>query len=398
MEKEWIKEGVEEGTGRKGEEEGIGVYVHVPFCRSKCFYCGFYSVAAMGWREVYRRAVVREIGERGGWAGSRRARTLYVGGGTPSCLTREELEEVVGTLEGAFAFEEGAERTIEANPEDLTRERLRDFRELGFNRLSVGVQSFADERLKGINRRHTGRQAEEGVRRAAEAGFEDVGVDLMLGLPGQTAEEVRRDLETVAGLPVTHLSVYMLSVDPGTVLEKMAERGAFVPEGEEVMAERYREVCRWAREAGFEHYEISNFARGGRYSRHNTGYWEGRRYVGFGPAAHSYDGRRRVWNAGNVKRYAEAVERGERWWEGEVLGERELYDEFIMTGLRTTWGIDEGVAARRWGQWWEEARKRVEDYAGRGLLERAGGRLRMTEEGWLVADMVMADLFAGEEG
>ena len=373
---------------------GIGIYAHVPFCRSKCFYCGFYSVAAMGWKGECVGGMEREIALRSGYLPTRRAETLYFGGGTPSCLEREELERLVVALERQYAFAEGAERTIEVNPEDLTESRLLAFQELGFNRLSVGVQSFSDERLRQVNRRHTGRQAVAGVRLAAEMGFKNIGVDLMIGLPGQTEEELERDLETVGRLPVTHLSVYMLSIDAGTVFERMVARGEFRLEDEEVTAARYATVCRRAAEMGFEHYEVSNFARGGRYSRHNMAYWQGRPYVGFGPSAHSYDGRSRHWNVANVRRYVEGVERGEGWFEREVLGEDDLYNEFVMTGLRTKWGIDAGEAEKRFGRQWERAQGRLASYVASGDVERVGNRLRLTEAGWLVSDMVMADLFA----
>ena len=373
---------------------GIGVYVHVPFCRSKCFYCGFYSVAAMGWRGDYVKGVEREIALRGGYLPERKAETLYFGGGTPSCLERGELEGLVGALERQYAFVEGAERTIEVNPEDLTEEKLAVFRELGFNRLSVGVQSFSDERLRQVNRRHSGLQAAEWVRLAAEMGFGNIGVDLMIGLPGQTEVELERDLERVGELPVAHLSVYMLSIDAGTVFEKMVERGEFQLEDEEVTAARYALVCRRAAEMGFEHYEVSNFARDGRYSQHNVAYWQGRTYVGFGPSAHSYDGCSRQWNVANVRRYVEGVEREEGWFEREVLGEDDLYNEFVMTGLRTKWGIDTEEAERRFGRQWERVQGRVASYEASGDVERVGSRLRLTEAGWLVSDMVMADLFA----
>ncbi|MDY4042608.1 MAG: radical SAM family heme chaperone HemW [Marinifilaceae bacterium] len=379
------------------ENKGMGIYVHVPFCRAKCFYCGFYSVAAPGWKADYVEAVTREIAMRGDYLPTRESGTLYLGGGTPSCLERKELERIVEALERHYTFAADAERTIEANPEDLTGERPRWFRELGFNRLSVGVQSFSDERLRQINRRHTGRQAMEGIRRAAEAGFDNIGMDLIIGLPGQTEGEVMADLETVAALPVTHLSVYMLSVDPGTVFEKRVERGEFRPEDEEVTAERYREVCRRAREMGFEHYEISNFARDGRYSRHNTGYWQQRPYVGFGPSAHSYDGLSRQWNTANVRRYVEALGRGELPFEREVLTPVDMYNEFVMTGLRTRWGIDPGEAERRFGACWRQAAPRVASYLASGDLELVSGRLRLTEAGCLVSDMVMSDLFAAGE-
>lgn len=383
-----------QGKRLKRKVMGIGVYAHVPFCRRKCFYCGFYSVAVMGWRERYVRALEREVAMRGEYLPTQEAETLYVGGGTPSCLEGEELGRIVGALERQYAFVEGAERTIEVNPEDLTEEKLDVFRRLGFNRLSVGVQSFSDERLRQVNRRHTGRQAAEGVRRAAGMGFDNIGVDLMIGLPGQTEEELERDLEQAGGLPVTHLSVYMLSVDEGTVFERMVARGEFRLEDEEVTARRYALVCRRAAEMGFEHYEVSNFARGGRHSQHNAAYWQGRPYVGFGPSAHSYDGRSRQWNTANVRRYAEALERGELLFEREALSEKDLYNEFVMTGLRTKWGIDTGEAERRFGRLWEQAQGRVESYVSSGDVERVGGRLRLTEAGWLVSDMVMADLFA----
>jgi oxygen-independent coproporphyrinogen III oxidase len=223
------------------------------------------------------------------YLGTSEVKTLYFGGGTPSWLSMDELTDIVTTLEMNFALNCVAERTIEANPEDITRDKLKGWRALGFNRLSIGIQSFNDEVLKRINRTHTAQDALRSVEWAADSGFENIGIDLILGLPGYTRLHLQHDLEIVNHLPITHLSVYLLSIDSNTVFEKLMQKGRFQPQTDDELADQYLWVSDYLKSIGFEHYEISNFAKNSKYSLHNTSYWQQQKYVGFGPAAHSFD-------------------------------------------------------------------------------------------------------------
>ena len=371
----------------------MGIYVHVPFCRSKCFYCGFYSVASLTLKEAYLGAIEREIILRRGYLPRQEMNTLYFGGGTPSYLERGELERIIRKLEENYSFIPGMERTIELNPEDLMPEKLQGIKDLGFNRLSIGVQSFSDEQLKRINRTHSACQAIDGIALAAGMGFDNISMDLIIGLPGQTEEELLGDVEKASCLPIEHLSVYMLSIDPNTVFEHMVKRGEFRLEDEEVIAGRYQRVCERLKELGFEHYEISNFARNGKYSRHNTSYWQQRPYIGFGPSAHSYDLHSRQWNTANLKTYIDHLNEGTLSFEKEELKPVDLYNEYVMTGLRTMWGVEKQKLEGDYTMFWEQVRDQVLKYESSGDLVEEGGRWKISETGWVISDAILSDLF-----
>lgn len=371
----------------------MGIYLHVPFCRSKCFYCGFYSVATLSGEEAYLQALDREMHDRAGYLHDRPQESLYLGGGTPSLLSTGALARLLEPMEGIWHFAPGAERTLEANPEDLTREQVDAWRALGFNRLSIGIQSLSDARLKALNRRHTAAQALEGVLLAADAGFERISVDLMIGLPDQTTGEVERELERLLALPVTHLSVYMLSIDPGTVFEVRVNRREMSLPDEERLREMYLLVSDRLSAAGFDHYEISNFARAGHYARHNTAYWRQEPYLGLGPAAHSYDGVSRRWNTAHLKRYTEGVLSGTGYHEQEQLTPADLYNEYVMTGLRTRWGVEQSVLESRFSPFLEKSRMEWKRALDAGWLICQGDRIRMEREGWLLSDRIFSDLF-----
>jgi len=371
----------------------MGVYVHVPFCRRKCFYCGFYSVASLVLKKAYLEAITREMVLRRGYLEEVPAETLYLGGGTPSCLELPELEVLVNALEGEYSFARDAERTIEMNPEDLTREKLLGLRALGFNRVSVGVQSFSDERLKQVNRGHTGGEAVRGIERAAGVGFENISMDLIIGLPGQTEAEVRAEVEQACRLPVQHVSVYMLSVDPGTVFAYRQRRGELPLVEDDRVAAYFQLTCEILKEHGFTRYEISNFARNGKYSRHNTAYWRQQPYIGLGPSAHSYDLDSRQWNVSQLRVYVEHLRQGKLAYEWETLDERDLYNEYVMTNLRTMWGVEETVLWQRYGACFRQAYPFWQRYLERGELVRAGSRIRVSEAGWLISDAIFSDLF-----
>lgn len=371
----------------------MGIYVHIPFCRSKCHYCGFYSVASPRLKEDYLLALKQEIRQRREYLGAGVAETLYFGGGTPSVLSLEEVRGLVEVLESQYDISPSAERTIEVNPEDITGEQLAGWRSLGFNRLSVGVQSFSDDLLKSINRRHLSADALKGIRMAAEAGFETISADLIIGLPGQTEKQLMNDLEYVVDLPVNHLSLYLLSIEPGTVFEVWAGKGKLAVPDDESFVRQFKLLTSFLKKNGFDQYEISNFSKNGHYSRHNTAYWQQKSYVGFGAAAHSYDGVSRQWNIAHIKRYIEAVSGGTTYFEKEELSLSEQYNEYIMTGLRTRWGVDRAILQSRYERYFQQSGQLWEQYIRRGLLVHEGNTIRMTPDAWLISDNILSDLF-----
>lgn len=375
----------------------MGIYVHIPFCRSKCYYCGFYSMASNRLKEGFIRALCREMELRKDYLPQREAATLYFGGGTPSSLSLADTGILVERLEQIWHFKPEAERTIEMNPEDMQAEKLKGLKQLGFNRISVGVQSFHDDILEKINRRHTARQAEEGIELAFKTGFENIGLDLIIGLPGQTREMLVRDIAQATRLPVSHISVYMLSIDPGSVLEQQYHKGRFLPEEEEVVAAEYEETVERLKEAGFRHYEISNFARDGKYSVHNASYWQQKPYIGLGPSAHSYDLKSRQWNISNLKSYIDNLDRGILSFEREELSGIDRYNEYLMTNLRTHWGIGLVELKEHFGFGYAAFVRRMEEYIREGWAVRKGDRLCLTEKGWLISDKIFSELFLTED-
>ena len=370
-----------------------GIYVHIPFCRSKCYYCGFYSVASFSLKESYIAALCREMELRADYLPERRADTLYFGGGTPSCLSEGEVEVIVGNIRKIWHLPGDAECTIEVNPEDVTPGKLACWKNVGFNRLSIGVQSFDDEVLKRINRRHSARQAMEAVEAARKAGFDNVGVDLIIGLPGVGQKDLEREVEIVNQLDISHVSVYILSIDSNSVFEKLTQQGKFSPQEDDVLADHYLFVSDCLKSIGFEHYEISNFAKDLKYSRHNTAYWRQQPYLGLGAAAHSFDGESRQWNVAHLKKYIEHLAAGTLDFEREILTDRDKYNEYLMTNLRTMWGIEWRWLSERYPDWWKLSERRLPAYEAEGWMSREGGRIRLTERGWLVSDRIFSELF-----
>lgn len=371
----------------------MGVYIHIPFCRSKCFYCGFYSVVSPHLQEAYLRALGVEMELRKAYLPVRKADTLYLGGGTPSGLSGEQLGRVVGKVRSIWTLAEDAECTIEMNPEDVTREKLAVIRHLGFNRLSIGVQSFNDAVLKRINRRHTAGQALEAVRMAEEAGFGNIGIDLIIGLPGRDAGDLEKELEIAGRLPLSHLSVYILSIDSDSVFQKLSGKGKFKLPEDDLLCGHYLMVSDRLKEMGYEHYEISNFAKEGRYSRHNTAYWQQKPYIGLGPSAHSFDVESRQWNVSGLKAYIAALDGRRLPFEREVLTPENRYNEYLMTNFRTMWGIEVACLRADYPLWWKRTEDKIGKYCALGLMEDRGDRIRMTERGWLVSDGIFSDLF-----
>lgn len=381
-----------------------GVYVHVPFCGTKCPYCGFFSVAQRGSSAAYFDALEREAERRAGGSGggdpspgegrpadggsqsagsSRGAATLYVGGGTPSLDRLDRVAGLPGLARRLFGLRDGAEVSIEVNPDDVTRAKLEALRGAGFNRVSIGVQSLDDAELRFLGRRHDAGTAVRAVSAARDAGFGSVGIDLIFGLAGQTADRWRRTLRAAVSLSPDHISCYQLTVERGTPFAAREAAGDPPAADEEAQRALFLEADRILTGEGFEHYEVSNYARGRAHrSRHNGIYWRHAPYLGLGPSAHSFDGRRRWWNDPSVGEYIAALDAGVDPPGGmEILTDGQLLLERLMLGLRTSDGVPLDLV-----DGFSRGREVLDELAGAGLMTIAGGRAAPTAEGFLVAD------------
>lgn len=368
------------------------IYLHVPFCKSRCIYCDFYStVSSAGIRGQYVEALCRELEDRRSYLPSPKLRSVYWGGGTPSLLSLREIERVWTCIGYNYEVLPGAEITLEANPDDVTEEWARAVAQIGINRVSLGVQTFDDNLLAFLRRRHTGRQAVEAVECLVKSGIANVSIDLMYGLPRQTAEAFGRDVAQAFQLPVKHLSAYALSIEEDTPLSRLVRKGQARSADEETYRKEYETLLDMASRAGWEHYEISNFALPGHRAVHNSGYWCGMPYLGCGPGAHSYDGTCRRYNKPDLKAYLEGgshIPHSE-----ERLSTDERFNEQVFTSLRTCEGLDVESLYASFGK--EAAVALLESAAPHlrgGLLEWKQGRLCVARKGLFVSDGVMSDL------
>lgn len=376
-----------------------GIYIHVPFCRQACHYCNFHFSVSLRQTSRYLECLLQEIdmqrdffGESGN--GKTNLDSLYFGGGTPSVLEIAELDRVFERLSRYFSFDTQTEITLEANPDDLDRKRLQDLKHTPVNRLSVGIQSFHAPDLAYMNRIHDPDQAVGAIEQALAAGFENLTVDLIFGTPTMDDRAWKRNLQRILDYQVPHVSAYALTVEKQTPLEVKIRRGQMAPVEEDRTARQFEIMLEAMHRAGYVHYEISNFARPGRYSRHNLSYWTGKPYLGLGPSAHSFQPGQRWWNVANTSQYIASVSKGVIPCETEILSPVQQFDEYVMTSLRTMWGCRLETVEKTWG------RGRMEtllEHASRhmriGWLEETGGRLVLTPAGKLFADRIASDLF-----
>ncbi len=368
-----------------------GLYIHIPFCKSRCVYCDFYSTTSMSLRQRYVDALCREMKLRGAEREVRgeRIETAYLGGGTPSQLSEDQLRQLFSHMYQVFDVSSKAEVTIECNPDDVTDEFARVLASLPVNRVSMGAQTFSPERLRFLRRRHTAEQVPQAVERLRKAGIGNISVDLMYGFPNETMEEWERDIQSVVGINVEHLSAYALQYEEGTLLYKMLERGEVSEVDEEVSRAMYYRLIDALSEARFEHYEISNWGKPGFHSRHNSSYWNQTPYIGLGAAAHSFDGKNRQWNVADIMQYMEGMEKGEPCAEHELLTPDNHYNEIVMTALRTSNGVSLEKFSPEYADYClHQAQRYIVD----GLLKHVGHCLRLTREGLFVSDMIMAEL------
>jgi len=370
-----------------------GVYIHIPFCKTKCFYCDFYSITDNTGQENYIATLLSELTMRKDYLSDKQVDTVYLGGGTPSLLTVRQLNEILRQVHETFEVTSNAEITIEANPDDLHPKLLNTYLNLGFNRISIGIQSFVDEHLKWMNRRHNAEQAATAVDQAAAAGFRAISLDLIYGIPGMTRQQWKQNLDTATALPANHLSAYHLTWEPNTPFGKLQQKGELSEISEDQSIEQYQMLLETMAAHGFQQYEISNFARNQQYSRHNTKYWTGEPYIGLGPSAHSFNGNQRNWNPANLILYTQQVENG-IYPEGEYIDQQMKQNEYILTRLRTHAGIKISEYIGLFGKSaFDDLLKQAHPYIQNGSLIWETNRIRFTPMAWFRSDGIMADLF-----
>lgn len=370
-----------------------GLYIHIPFCAKRCLYCDFFSNTEMKYKEPYIKALIREMELRKEYIGNEPLDTIYFGGGTPSQLDAADFGRIFEAVYRLFDTSRCQEITLEANPDDMTPEYVKALRTFPFNRISMGVQSFKEEDLRFLNRRHDRKQALQAVDLCKRNGLENISIDLIYGLPGQTIEEWQRNLDTVIGLDIPHISAYHLIYEEGTALFKLKEAGKVVPVEEDLSVALFSLLIERLTASGYLHYEISNFARPGMLSKHNSSYWTGRSYLGIGPSAHSYNGQNRQWNVSSLPRYIKAIEEGQPDYEMEESDINTRYNDFIITGLRTMWGVKLATIQQLFGkERLAYCQKQALPYLQKGLLVEKEGILTLSREGIFISDGIMSDL------
>jgi oxygen-independent coproporphyrinogen III oxidase len=374
-----------------------GVYIHIPFCKRKCNYCNFFSVASLKGKDKIIPALKDEMKLRSNYLDGEEVNTIYFGGGTPSMLNADEINDLLYAVIDNYDVAENAEVTLEANPDDLSFEKLIDLRHAGINRLSIGIQSFYEEDLEYLNRVHDARQAMDAVQSAQAAGFRNITIDLIYGIPTLSDERWISNILRATSLGVQHISAYALTVEEHTPLEWMIRKGRTKAVNEEQSIRHYSYLVKLMQENDFIQYEISNFCKEGWYARHNSNYWNGEKYIGIGPSAHSFNGKSRQWNASGIAAYTVDVANGCKPSGEETLTTAQRYNEYVMTSLRTMWGCNIEEIAEKFGEHYKAYfDKLAEKYIQSELLTHKEKIFLLSEKGKIMADAIASDLFATE--
>jgi len=372
-----------------------GIYIHIPFCRQACHYCDFHFSTSLKQKDAFIQALLKEIKLRKNYLPAKEAiGTIYLGGGTPSLLEQQDLEKIFSMLHACFEVDKNAEVTLEANPDDLTDNRINMLKGTPVNRLSIGIQSFDNAELRWMNRAHDAQMAAASVRRAQDAGFANISVDLIYGSPLLSNENWIKNLQRVHDMQVPHLSAYSLTVESRTALADMIKKNKTAAPDENKSAEQLGLLMEFAKGHQLEQYEISNFCRDGKYSRHNSSYWKRIPYIGFGPSAHSYDGLSRQWNISNNTSYIKSIDEGTVPFTSEILTRTQAYNEYIMTSLRTKWGVSHSILHQQAGE--ELAAyfsAHVKSFIADGTVQENEQVYTLTDKGKFLADRIASDLF-----
>lgn len=370
-----------------------GIYIHIPFCKQACYYCDFHFSTSLKRKSELLVALKKELEIRKEELDGERIDTIYFGGGTPSLLEISEIIELIQTVYTFYSVSDRPEITLEANPDDLDSITIQKLAETPINRLSIGIQSFDERDLKLMHRAHTAQEALTSLETASHY-FSNISVDLIYGIPGMTMKRWKNNVQQVIDLGIPHVSCYALTVEERTALHSLIRKGNIPKPDEGVAHDHFMTLIRLLKANGYIHYELSNFSKPDFFSKNNSSYWLGKKYLGIGPSAHSFDGERRSWNISNNTLYIRAVERGELPLEVELLSAKDRYNEYIMTGLRTMWGIDMQRVATQYGSdrvvyLQERAQKFIDDE----LLQLEGDVLKMTDKGKFLSDGIASDLF-----
>ena len=370
-----------------------GIYIHTPFCKRRCIYCDFFSTTQSEKKPAYVHALCQELDMRKNYLEGEYIETIYLGGGTPSQLSQKELEEIFSTLYNIYKVKDNAEITLEANPDDLTPEYVHMLRTLPINRISMGIQTFQEETLKLLHRRHTARQAIEAFQRCREADFQNISIDLMYGLPGETLDTWKENLQQAIALRPEHISAYHLIYEEGTALWKLREQHQVEEADEDLSVTLFRTLIEELTHAGYEHYEISNFCLPELHSRHNSSYWTGKKYLGCGPSAHSFNGTSRQWNVASLDKYIHAIQQGKLDYEIEELDIYTRYNDFVITTIRTHWGMSLSQLRSIYGEeLYQYCLRMAKPHLAQGVLEMKEDTLKLTKEGIFISDGIMSDL------
>lgn len=371
-----------------------GIYLHIPFCKQACYYCNFHFSTSLAQEPAMVTALLKEIEIQKEYLSGAPINTIYFGGGTPSLLPEKDLLRLLEAIYKNFTVNAGAEVTLEANPDDLSPEKLQMLKSAGVNRLSIGIQSFHEEDLKWMHRAHNALQAKDCILHAQDAGFENITIDLIYGGPTLTDAGWEYNVQQAIALGVPHLSCYALTVEPGTALDHFIKKKKMPAVDADKAARHFEQLLKWTGEAGYEQYEISNFALKGWHSRHNSSYWQGASYLGLGPSAHSFDTKSRQWNVANNALYIRSLEQGKLNFEKEELTPVMMLNEYLMTALRTSAGCDLQVIATRFGSdKREKIQKEIIKYLQKGWMRQEGEQLILTPAGRLFADGIASELF-----
>lgn len=375
-----------------------GIYLHIPFCKTRCIYCDFYSTTRSEMADRYVSALCRELELRKSYLDNEPVETIYFGGGTPSQLSKENFEKIFETIEREYNLGNCEEITLEANPDDLTPEYIKMLESLPFNRISIGIQTFNEQTLRLLKRRHTAEQAISAVKECRMAGFQNISIDLMYGLPGETPESWEADLEQAVNLNVEHISAYHLIYEEGTPLYEMLQKHKVEEVDEESSVDFFALMIDRLTKAGFQHYEISNFCKPDMYSQHNSSYWTGKKYLGCGPSAHSFNGSTRQWNVSSLDKYIAGIEKGIPDFEIEELNVTTRYNDFVITSLRTMWGLSLNRLEEEFGTEFKQyCLENAQTYLDSGKLEIRDNTLFLSKEGIFISDGIMSDLLWVED-